>query len=70
MYIWRNEGGGGWRMDHGPWWMSNTLEGGGSGYAGSYGQAQPLSDLIDQSLAKDRSMVKIACIILGRLGHL
>ena len=36
----------------------------------SYGQAQPLSGLIDQSLAKDRSMVKIACTILGRLGHL
>ena len=36
----------------------------------SHGQAQPLSGLIDRSLAKDRSMVKIACIILGRLGHL
>ena len=36
----------------------------------SYGQAQPLSGLIDRSLDKDQSMLKIACIILGRLGHL
>ena len=36
----------------------------------SYGQAQPLRGLIDQSLAIDRSMVKITCIILGWLGRL
>ena len=36
----------------------------------SYGQAHLLSGLTRRYLAKDRSMVKIACIILGRLGHL